>query len=150
MTTKICTQCRKRKPIIEFTYSCKTRRPWTECRCKACKRKYLKAYQAMNKPRLAVQRKTYATAQRKKRQAIVNKIKQDRGCIFCPESLPACCLDFHHVNPSIKDREISKLVNGCKLSRIDRELDKCVVICSNCHRKLHAGLLALPALELPS
>lgn len=46
--------------------------------------------------------------------------------------------DFHHIDPSVKDTEISKILNSPKLTEaIKAELDKCVLVCSNCHRLIH-------------
>jgi hypothetical protein len=55
----------------------------------------------------------------------------------CGESNPAC-LDFHHKNPKTKKDKVSRLVD-CAFNKniILVEIRKCVVLCANCHRKLH-------------
>lgn len=70
---------------------------------------------------------------------------KSRGCAICGESEP-CCLSAHHIDSSEKEFSISDGVRG-KLgkSRILDELDKCVCLCENCHRKVHAGVIKLPA-----
>jgi hypothetical protein len=70
----------------------------------------------------------------------VTTYKVSKGCFFCPEKT-GVCLDFHHINPNLKEDRISQLIvqNGRK--KTFDEIEKCIVICSNCHRKLHAGLL---------
>lgn len=69
--------------------------------------------------------------------AWVREIKSSRGCSICAESHPAC-LDFHHRNSEEKEYVISKMiVDGAGRERILKEIDKCDVVCSNCHRKLH-------------
>jgi hypothetical protein len=56
---------------------------------------------------------------------------------MCPENHPAC-LDFHHKNPKQKDFEIACAIRqGWTKPRILEEIEKCIVVCSNCHRKLH-------------
>lgn len=66
---------------------------------------------------------------------LTNSIKS-KGCILCPEK-DICCLDFHHVNPEEKDLSICRAKqNGWSNERMLREIRKCVVLCSNCHRKL--------------
>ncbi len=54
----------------------------------------------------------------------------------CGETQP-CCLSFHHKNGD-KTGNISDMVNrGYGITRIQKEIDKCVVLCLNCHAKLH-------------
>lgn len=44
-------------------------------------------------------------------------------------------LDFHHVVK--KDIEVSRLLQGSRWSRIEREIDKCILLCGNCHQEHH-------------
>lgn len=63
--------------------------------------------------------------------------KSNLACSVCGES-DFRCLDFHHTDPSSKDMSVSKAVRyGWSIARITKEINKCVVMCSNCHRKLH-------------
>lgn len=66
------------------------------------------------------------------------KIKRDLECERCGESHPAC-LDFHHKGE--KENGVAELVNEKRASkeRIRQEIDKCEVLCANCHRKHHSG-----------
>jgi hypothetical protein len=80
---------------------------------------------------------------RDERAAIVNAVKAT-GCIFCGESEVAC-LDLHHLDPAAKETTVSYLITcHAKLETLLTEIAKCVVVCANCHRKLHAGLLTIP------
>ena len=64
-------------------------------------------------------------------------------CICCGNSDPDV-IDFHHLDPNIKEKGISEMVYGSRsLKSIQTELDKCVCVCSNCHRKIHLGNLTL-------
>lgn len=64
--------------------------------------------------------------------------KQKLSCEECGESHRAC-LDFHHKGE--KEIEVSKLVSRYNTSkdRILEEIEKCDVLCANCHRKRHAN-----------
>ena len=63
------------------------------------------------------------------------KYKTSRGCAVCGEIHPAC-LDFHHKNPEVKGFTISKSIKArFAIARIKREIDKCILLCANCHRK---------------
>ncbi len=57
-------------------------------------------------------------------------------CSRCEQSHVAC-LEFHHRNPAEKDFLLSVGVAKYSLERLQTEVDKCEVICSNCHRIHH-------------
>lgn len=63
--------------------------------------------------------------------------KQGKACEHCGEDHPAC-LDFHHVDPKLKTVHIYQMRReGWSEERVAAELAKCIILCSNCHRKLH-------------
>lgn len=73
-----------------------------------------------------------------------NEYKETLSCSFCPEN-NSVCLDFHHKDSSKKDINVSAALNRrYSKKRILEEISKCIVVCSNCHRKLHAGLITPP------
>jgi hypothetical protein len=73
------------------------------------------------------------------RRALVGAIRAARCCRQCGEADPAC-LDFHHRDPSHKIFSVAFLVaQGYSLERIMAEIEKCDLLCANCHRKLEAG-----------
>lgn len=60
-------------------------------------------------------------------------------CLYCPEEDPVC-IDWHHRDPKQKDLEVSTMMaKGFGKARVLAEIEKCDPVCSNCHRKLHAG-----------
>ncbi len=65
------------------------------------------------------------------------ELKRDEfECSQCGESRPPA-LDFHH--PNKKDKSVSKMVNdGHSKDSIREEIDRCLVLCANCHRKAHS------------
>lgn len=52
-------------------------------------------------------------------------------------------LEFHHADPSKKDFSISSKGYTRSWKRVQLELDKCVMLCANCHREVHTKLAAL-------
>jgi transcription elongation factor Elf1 len=67
-------------------------------------------------------------------QDIVAQIKRGFGCLLCTEKNPDN-LHFHHVLPGMKLATISDLVsNRTKLVSILKEVDKCVCVCTACHK----------------
>jgi len=68
---------------------------------------------------------------------MLSELKQTLKCKSCGEDHPRC-LDFHHRNPNDKKISIARVANqGWSLEKIKEEINKCDVLCSNCHRKLH-------------
>ena len=60
-------------------------------------------------------------------------------CIVCGYNRCITALEFHHLDPSEKDFAIGgKTIAWDKLKV---ELDKCVLVCANCHREIGAGLI---------
>lgn len=55
-------------------------------------------------------------------------------CKDCDNSFPPCVFEFHHLDPSKKDVNPSAAMFAPKW---ERELDKCVMLCANCHRIRH-------------
>jgi hypothetical protein len=60
--------------------------------------------------------------------------KSKHPCVICGENRPVC-LDFHHIDNN-KKGSLSKLTKTSWVS-IQREIEKCIVVCSNCHRIIH-------------
>ena len=64
-------------------------------------------------------------------------------CIACGESDPTV-IEFHHLNPEEKDFDISRMCGRrASRDRITEEINKCVCLCSNCHKRVHANTLTL-------
>lgn len=82
----------------------------------------------------------------KRRRKLKELSVQFKGgkCIFCGYSKYSGALELHHKDPASKDFSLS--VRGLTRSweRIKEELEKCVLVCSNCHREIHAGLIKIP------
>jgi hypothetical protein len=65
------------------------------------------------------------------------EFKSRLQCTVCGENHPAT-LDFHHVAKDPSNKKINKLTaNGAYKQAIEEIQTKCVVLCSNCHRKHH-------------
>lgn len=92
--------------------------------------------------RLATFKKHY---QKHKFDRQENKVKaiiySGSKCVKCGleyNSTNGSIFDFHHTDPSIKDTEVSKLlIHRSFNDKIKKELDKCILVCANCHRLIH-------------
>lgn len=66
-------------------------------------------------------------------------------CGICKQRFRPEIYDFHHINPQEKTFQFSKIRANCiAWKRIVKELRKCVMLCSNCHRGLHCYNTKLP------
>lgn len=58
-------------------------------------------------------------------------------CVRCGYSGCVDVFDFHHTDPTQKEFSISKYGHTYSFDRVKVELDKCELLCSNCHREHH-------------
>lgn len=65
-------------------------------------------------------------------------------CSICDYNKCITALEFHHLDPSEKDFTVSNNINKA-WSKIKEELDKCILVCANCHREIHEEIYKMPA-----
>lgn len=58
------------------------------------------------------------------------------SCDYCGYNKNSASLEFHHLNPLEKDEHPSKMI-GKDWENLKKEIDKCILLCSNCHREEH-------------
>lgn len=63
-------------------------------------------------------------------------------CCICGYNKCINALEFHHLNPEEKDFTIATNVNIATEKAIE-EIKKCILVCANCHREIHAELIPL-------
>jgi len=73
------------------------------------------------------------------RREFINSLKAC-GCQVCGYNKCFAALEFHHLDPKVKEKRVSQLSSE---EKIKEEIKKCVVLCSNCHREVHQGLIIL-------
>lgn len=78
-----------------------------------------------------------------RRQAWIREIKENLGCYACGEPFPGV-LSFHHQDGDKKSVSVSKAILTIPdFTEILMEISKCVVLCQNCHWKLHMKVMSL-------
>ena len=60
-------------------------------------------------------------------------LKTKTACIDCGINYPYYVMDFDHVR-GVKQANVMELVSTLSKKRIDLEIAKCEIVCSNCHR----------------
>jgi 5-methylcytosine-specific restriction endonuclease McrA len=94
----------------------------------------------------ASRREYLINAVQKRRQRIRQMAVDYMGgrCSICGYDRCIEALEFHHLDASEKDFGISSKGYTRSWEMVKQELDKCVILCANCHREVHAGMLQLP------
>lgn len=121
----------------------------SDCKyCPRCDKEKLKTefYNRRNKKGNSVYCKPCSNEQTVERQ---RKFKQQcveyKGgkCVCCGYKKCNKALDFHHLNPNKKEFSIAHARLTSFNDEVKKELDNCVLVCANCHREIHAGILDL-------
>lgn len=133
MTFKVCTHCSVEKSFTEF-YKNKQSSDGVLTICKPCSNK--KRKQAWNKEKkLHVNQYAYNRRLERKLWAI----EYLGGCCSkCDIKYPHYVYDFHHIDPTTKETGIANLLL-LTFEKLKIELDKCNLLCANCHREEHWG-----------
>jgi 5-methylcytosine-specific restriction endonuclease McrA len=117
METKKCSSCGEEKALTEFHD--KRGKKGGNSYCKPC----LYAYQ--------------------KKRWTDRKVKaveyKGGSCSKCGYDKYIGALEFHHLDPTVKEF-VWKELRQMSWDKVLNELDKCVMLCSNCHKEEHAGI----------
>lgn len=155
MKSKTCSKCNVTKSLDSFHKDARLK-SGTSARCKACICEYKRIYYASPKGKATVA--AYVEKNRAKRSAYNKEysrryrnaqFKNKRKLEFCLYKGGVCsecgfvateetiaAFDFHHTNALEKEYTPSDMLM-LRRSKVLKELDKCVLLCSNCHRILH-------------
>jgi hypothetical protein len=95
-----------------------------------------RAYYKKHREQIRAQGKITADRRAAKRRRITDAAKAG-GCARCGHK-DLSALDFHHVDPRSKKRNVSTYAPSWSEEELRAEIAKCVVLCANCHRALHA------------
>lgn len=87
--------------------------------------------------------KKAVTERRRKLKVMLVEYKGGK-CSVCGYQKCIWALDLHHLDESKKEFGLS--VRGMTRSweKLKEEADKCVLLCANCHREIHAGVTQIP------
>jgi hypothetical protein len=140
MEQRLCQKCNEYKLLNQFAWrnhSKGTYQPY----CRACTkiRDKSRNLHARYKEQNRINRKIRKAQLR----IFLRKLKLFLGCKICGYKRCSRALELHHLYDN-KDKCISHLAqSGTSISRLKKELRKCVILCSNCHREIHENLTAI-------
>jgi len=124
---KQCTDCNKEKLNEHFPFD-KSRNRYLSV-CKQCTAIRTENYRQDNKDKWKQQSQNHST----KRKNLIEEWKK-QGCIKCGDKRQYV-IDAHHLDPTKKDFSIGTSIRGVNITKT--ELEKCIPLCSNCHREFH-------------
>jgi hypothetical protein len=162
MNYRKCHECGNKKLITEFSSKKRFRIDFNGnikihdqyyTTCKICRPKlnaekdkeWHKKYGEKNKDKIIKQRKEfYKKCNQLWIDIIMSIINNDIKCELCGYNKEFSAIDFHHKNPNKKEYEIYQIIRGGKTPTLEKiellkkELPKCMIVCSNCHREIHS------------
>lgn len=120
---KRCSKCQQDKPLSEFYRKKNSHQGW----CKKCAIINRIEYYRKNRKNETDRNKVY-------RQKVVNWLKELKAhpCTDCGIQFHHAAMQWDHIPGEPKSANISNMVDHAK-SRILAELDKCELVCANCH-----------------
>lgn len=133
ITLRTCNVCLIEKPLTDF-YPYKS--PWNgeprwTRKCKVCQTKYRQ--DRRNRDKATYNKQT----QQRRNENKLRAIEYKGGCCKdCKGTFPPYVYDFHHLDPKEKEGTLGTLLHRTFENCIV-ELDKCVLLCANCHRIRH-------------
>ena len=102
---------------------------------------------------MAKDNRTYADRAEYLKKAVTKRRKKIRQmaieykgaqCAICGYNKCIQALEFHHTDENNKDFGISAKGYTRSWKEVKKELDKCELLCANCHREMHERLTQLP------
>lgn len=85
-----------------------------------------------------------AVAKRRRKIKVMAIEYKGGKCCVCGYDKYVGALDFHHLDEKSKNFDLSTKGLTRSWDRTKTEVDKCILVCANCHREIHAGLVQLP------
>ena len=137
---KVCSRCNKEKNCSDFPIQRRKGKEFRRSECRECYNSYFRNYMKGNKTHVARVKKV-----KEQRRKEVCEYKLTKGCEICGYNKTYWALEFHHRNPEEKKYNISSgMSDALKFDDLLEEINKCAVLCSNCHREVEAGITQLP------
>jgi CRISPR/Cas system-associated protein Cas10 (large subunit of type III CRISPR-Cas system) len=127
---RVCSTCRLEKALDEFSQKGSA----LQSKCKSCQRAYHRNYYRENKSRFITKNRRNKNRQRRRLRAILLDVKR-RPCQDCGGSFHPWVMELDHRDGTTKTAAVANLVSkGCTDARLLEEIEKCDVVCANCHR----------------
>lgn len=138
---KTCSKCNQNLSLSDF-YKNVSRKDGVSIYCKKCMNIINKGgyYNKWHERRKNIDKNHYQRIHKLREE--IDEYKILIGCKNCGYNEHACVLDFHHLNEDDKFMTVAKMINNKRKNvLIQQEINKCTILCANCHRLVHNKLL---------
>lgn len=98
------------------------------------RREYQRRYQAAHYKKKSEYYKTKAKEKQSLLKTISKELREENPCIDCGQFYPHYVMDFDHLPGSEKLMDPARLYKTGSISKFLQEIDKCEIVCANCHR----------------
>jgi hypothetical protein len=126
-----CSRCGKSKPVEEFSWRRQARRQ-RDSFCRPCRSEYGKEHYASNRQRYIAKARSQKQRLMLERTRYLIRFFEAHPCVDCGEEDPIV-LEFDHVRD--KSFAIGPGLAARSWQSILNEMEKCEVVCANCHRR---------------
>lgn len=127
MSIKKCGVCKKDKPIDQFSRN-PTKKDGRQYQCRDCQKKYRESHYKKNRQKYIDKAAKWRFEQKRKLYEYLN----GKVCKDCGES-DVIVLEFDHLRD--KDFNIGQHVGYKSFKSIKEEIEKCDIVCANCHKR---------------
>jgi hypothetical protein len=131
--TRACLSCNEPKPLsARYWHRQRSSPDGLQPRCKECNISAVRKWQAANRKRYLATQQAYV----KPLRAEMIDFKESHPCADCGVFFPYVCMSFDHLPGWDKVDDVSKILKTTTLrgrERLDAEIEKCDLVCMNCH-----------------
>lgn len=128
--SKVCNLCKQDKLLSDFYLG--VGKLGRQSYCKTC------MYEKVKSRRTKEINKGYkrtAAQKRKPLRELIKTFKETHGCKDCKKKFPHYIMDFDHVTGTKRNNVSTLIHGGCSKEVLITEIEKCEIVCSNCHRE---------------
>ena len=149
MTIKTCSTCKRRLETTEFNKDI-TAHDGLRSQCKSCTKHTDNTYYDNNKVSILEHKNIYQKGRgftkrfrdrvrAENKDYLIDTLKIEWKCALCGFDKYPEALDFHHINKDEKKNSVGILMGKRDRDALVTEVNKCVLLCANCHRHAHNG-----------
>src|SRR5690554_4154882 len=125
---RVCRTCKEEKSLSEYGVR-RASKDGLMTQCKECNKKAQRVQYSSNKKYYLDRNRELRASNRER----YKKTKEGKPCTRCGGLFPQVCMDYDHIDHKSKRLCVAQMM-GYSWNVIQKEIDKCELVCANCHR----------------